>query len=76
MRGRLQTMVQHKPVRLKDSHCARKLHLLEALMIDFSVLKDPWILGGVLLIPVLVIGLAKSWKVFQAKYAEKKGQAG
>jgi hypothetical protein len=49
---------------------------MEALMIDFSVLKDPWILGGVLLIPVLVIGLAKSWKVFQAKYAEKKGQAG
>ncbi|HEY9716342.1 MAG TPA: hypothetical protein V6C69_02650 [Trichormus sp.] len=45
-------------------------------MIDFSVFKDPWILGGIVLIPVLVIGVAKSWQAFKVKYAEKKGQAG
>jgi len=43
---------------------------------DLSFFKDPWILGGVLLIPVVVIGLAKSWQVFKAKCQEKEQRAG
>jgi len=41
---------------------------------DFSLYKDPWIIGGVLLIPVLVIGIAKSWKMLKTKRAEKEGK--
>jgi len=31
---------------------------------------NPWILGSILLMPVLIIGLAKSWKRFKDKRAE------
>jgi len=31
---------------------------------------NPWVLGGILIMPVLIIGLAKSWKRFKDKRAE------
>jgi hypothetical protein len=40
-------------------------------MDSISIFKDPWILGMVLLMPVIIIGLAKSWKKFKDKRAEK-----
>jgi hypothetical protein len=31
---------------------------------------NPWVLGGILIMPILIIGLAKSWKRFKDKRAE------
>lgn len=39
---------------------------------DVSLFKDPMILGLVLVTPVVIILLAKSWKRFKDKRAEKK----
>jgi hypothetical protein len=44
-------------------------------MDSFAIFKDPWILGMVLLMPLLIIGLAKSWKKLKDKKAEKEGAA-
>lgn len=42
---------------------------------DFSVLKDPWIAGMVVVATVAIVGLAKSWKKFKDKRAEKEAGA-
>ncbi len=39
---------------------------------DVSLFKDPMILGLVLVTPVVIILLAKSWKKFKDKRAEKE----
>ena len=39
---------------------------------DFSCLKDPWIAGMVVVATVAIVGLAKSWKKFRDKRAEKE----
>jgi hypothetical protein len=36
-------------------------------MDSLSIFKDPWIAGLVLILPVVIIGLAKSWKKFKEK---------
>jgi hypothetical protein len=39
--------------------------------LDFSIFKDPWVWSGVLILPLVIIGLAKSWARFKVKRAEK-----
>ena len=36
-------------------------------MDSLAIFKDPWIAGLVLILPVVIIGLAKSWKKFKDK---------
>jgi hypothetical protein len=35
---------------------------------------NPWVLGSILIMPVLIIGLAKAWKRFKDKRAEAQAQ--
>jgi hypothetical protein len=44
-------------------------------MDNLTIFKDPWILGMVLVTPLIIIGLAKSWKKFKDKRAEKEAGA-
>jgi hypothetical protein len=44
-------------------------------MDNFAIYKDPWILGMVLLLPVIIIGIAKTWKKFKDKRTEKDAAA-
>jgi hypothetical protein len=36
---------------------------------------NPWVLGGILIMPILIIGLAKSWKRLKDKKAEAAAAA-
>jgi len=37
---------------------------------------NPWVLGGILIMPVLIIGLAKAWKRLKDKKAEAAATTG
>jgi hypothetical protein len=37
---------------------------------------NPWVLGSILIMPVLIIGLAKSWKRLKDKKAEAAAAQG
>ena len=39
---------------------------------DVSIFKDPWILGMIVVATVSIVGLAKAWKKFKDKRAEKE----
>jgi hypothetical protein len=41
-------------------------------MDSFGIYTNPWILGMVVVLPVIIIGLAKSWKKFKVKRSEKE----
>ncbi|HEY9777644.1 MAG TPA: hypothetical protein V6C81_28025 [Planktothrix sp.] len=43
--------------------------------LDFSIFRDPWVYVSVLLMPLAIIGLAKSWKTFKDKRAERDAAA-
>lgn len=39
-----------------------------------EIFRDPWLVACILAMPLVIIGLAKSWKRFRDKYAEKHSQ--
>lgn len=41
---------------------------------DFSLFSDPIVLGCVLVMPVVIIALAKTWKRFKDQRAAKEGK--
>lgn len=42
---------------------------------DLSLFQNPWVLVPVLIMPVVIIALAKSWKNIKDKAASKEAQS-
>jgi hypothetical protein len=46
--------------------------LIEEKKMDLSLFQNPWVLVPVLIMPVVIIALAKSWKNYKDKAAASK----